>query len=237
MNTVIFDLDGTLLSIDHDAFINGYFKELVKKIAPEGFDPGMLAESIKAGTTAMIQNDGSMRNEERFWGTFALFHGKEAGNLVDKFLHFYQNDFQKFSCYAKPDPLVKQITDELKNKGYDLLMATNTLFPLVATATRIRWAGINPEIFSYISTYENSSFSKPKIEYYKEILAKTNKDAAECLMVGNGIEDDMIISKLGSQTFLITDSVDPAVLEHQYVTLAGTRQDLFEYVKKLPAIK
>ncbi len=236
MNTVIFDLDGTLLPIDHEAFIKEYFRELVKKIAPLGFDPQKLVESIKAGTQSMVENDGTMTNEERFWITFETYHGKDSGEVVDDFLNFYKYDFPQFEKFAQPDPLVKQITDELKNKGYDLLLATNPLFPMVATESRVRWAGIDPDIFSYITTYESASFSKPNIQYYKEMLEKSGKEAKACLMVGNGLDDDMIIAELGTDTFLVSDALTEELRSHKYVKRAGNREELLKYVQTLPAL-
>ena len=34
LTTVLFDLDGTLLPMDNDAFTKGYFKLLARKLAP-----------------------------------------------------------------------------------------------------------------------------------------------------------------------------------------------------------
>lgn len=39
MNTVLFDLDGTLLPMDQEAFIRLYFGALSQKFEPYGFDP------------------------------------------------------------------------------------------------------------------------------------------------------------------------------------------------------
>ena len=38
----LFDLDGTLLPMDQDEFTKGYFKLLVKKLAPHGYEPEAL---------------------------------------------------------------------------------------------------------------------------------------------------------------------------------------------------
>lgn len=40
LTTVLFDLDGTLLPMDNDAFTKGYFKILAAKLAPHGYEPG-----------------------------------------------------------------------------------------------------------------------------------------------------------------------------------------------------
>ena len=55
----LFDLDGTLLPMDQEAFTTGYFKLLTKKLAPHGYEPKSLVDAIWAGTAAMVKNDGS----------------------------------------------------------------------------------------------------------------------------------------------------------------------------------
>ena len=44
MNTVLFDLDGTLLPMDQEAFIRLYFGALTQKFAPHGFEPEKLIQ-------------------------------------------------------------------------------------------------------------------------------------------------------------------------------------------------
>ncbi len=39
ITTILFDLDGTLLPMDQEAFTTGYFKFLAKKLAPYGYEP------------------------------------------------------------------------------------------------------------------------------------------------------------------------------------------------------
>ena len=65
MKTVFFDLDGTLLPMDQDAFVKGYFGLLAAKMKPYGYDPQTLFKSIWKGVEAMVRGDGSRRGEER----------------------------------------------------------------------------------------------------------------------------------------------------------------------------
>lgn len=58
ITTILFDLDGTLLPMDQEAFTTGYFKSLAKKLAPYGYEPKSLVDAIWAGTAAMVKNDG-----------------------------------------------------------------------------------------------------------------------------------------------------------------------------------
>lgn len=46
MTTVLFDLDGTLLPMDQDAFTKAYFQCLAAKLAPYGYEPAKLIDSV-----------------------------------------------------------------------------------------------------------------------------------------------------------------------------------------------
>ena len=63
----------------------------------------------------------------------------------------------------------------------------------------------NPDDFKYITAYENSRFSKPNLKYYEEVLEKTGYKPDEVIMVGNDVREDMIVNKLGIDSYLITD--------------------------------
>ena len=67
ITTVLFDLDGTLLPMDQDVFVKDYFSRIAAKVAPAGYDPKQLIDTIWRGTAAMVKNDGSKTNEEAFW--------------------------------------------------------------------------------------------------------------------------------------------------------------------------
>lgn len=205
LTTILFDLDGTLLPMDQDVFIKAYMKGLCEKTAPLGYDPQKLVEAVWKGTGAMVKNDGSARNEDVFWKAFAGIFGESA--LKDKpvFEDFYRNEFQLVKASCGFDARSEMLINRLKEKGYRLILATNPLFPGIATHSRIRWAGMQPEDFAWITTYENAGFCKPNLRYYEEILGKMALDPAECLMVGNDSDEDMIAEKLGMRVFLLTD--------------------------------
>ena len=93
----------------------------------------------------------------------------------------------------------------LKTAGLRVILATNPIFPAVATQSRIRWAGLSPEDFELYTTYENSRFCKPNPDYYREILQRLDLRGEECLMVGNDVREDMAAETLGMETFLLTD--------------------------------
>ena len=205
INAVLFDLDGTLLPQDQDTFLKAYFSLLVRKLTPHGYDPDLTVKAIWKCTGAMIGNDGSCTNEQAFWRDFAAVCGEHVLRDVPIFDEFYRSEFQQVAQVCGMNPKAAECIAALKAKGLRLALATNPLFPAVATESRIRWAGLNREDFEIVTTYENSRFCKPNLHYYREMLHQMNLQPQECLMVGNDVDDDMVARELGMQVFLLTD--------------------------------
>jgi HAD superfamily hydrolase (TIGR01549 family) len=205
IKTIFFDLDGTLLPMDQDIFLRDYFDRLAEKMVPYGYDAQTLKNNIWISTGAMVKNNGTVTNEEVFWNAFSKLCGKDTRCDEAIFQDFYHNEFQEVQHSCGFDPSAAIIIQTLKEQGYQLILATNPLFPAVATQSRIRWAGLNPDNFDWITTYENSSYCKPNVAYYQEILDRWNLNPEECIMVGNDAEEDMAAASAGMNVFLLTD--------------------------------
>lgn len=202
---VLFDLDGTLLPMDQDIFVKTYFKGLAEKLAPYGYEPKGLINAIWSGTTAMIKNTGKKVNEEVFWDDFASHYGEKVREDLPLFDEFYQNNFDSVKEVCGYNPQAAEVVKYLKKSGIRVALATNPIFPAIATQKRIHWAGLEPEEFELYTTYENCSYCKPNPEYYREIIKQLGVKPEECLMVGNDVGDDMVAETLGMKVFLLTD--------------------------------
>ena len=202
---VMFDLDGTLLPFDQKEFVKAYFGGLAKKLAPHGYDPEKVINGIWAGAAAMAKNDGSRKNEEVWWESFVNIFGERALADIPIFEEYYEKDFDSVKSVCGYEPMAKEIIDMLHARGVRTVLATNPMFPSIATEKRMSWAGLTPKDFEIFTTYENYSSCKPNLAYYKEILAKTDCLPEECVMVGNDVREDMVAGKLGMKVFLLTD--------------------------------
>ena len=232
---ILFDLDGTLLPMVQDEFVKFYMPLLAKAYISKGVpvEPKKFIGAVWAGYEAMVKNDGSRTNREAFWSYIdpELPIGAEESEKIAE--EFYGGEFNQAVCTTRPTPLADQIVKKKKEKGLGTYLATNPVFPRCATMNRIRWAGLEAEDFSLITTYETCSFCKPKTEYYKKRLDTFSLDPAECLMVGNDVGEDLSIRTLGVKTFLVTDTMEnkfnlPIETEYQ-----GSLKDLLEFVETL----
>ena len=230
---ILFDLDGTLLPMDQEVFVKDYMGRIAAFLAPHGYEPQPLIKALWAGTGAMVKNDGKAKNEDVFWQVFNSVLGKDARQDEALFNEFYSNQFQKSKDSCGFNPAAAEAIREIKAMGFRLVLATNPLFPAVATHSRVRWAGVNREDFELITTYENSHFCKPNPDYYHEILEKIGLDGPECLMVGNDVGEDMVAQTLGMKTFLLTDCLINKTGENIDRYPHGSFPALLHYIRSL----
>lgn len=231
IKVVLFDLDGTLLPMDQDVFVKSYFGLLAKKLAPLGYEPNKLIESIWIGTKAMIKNSGEKTNEQVFWDKFAETYGEEVRNHIPYFDEYYRTDFDKVQASCGFNSQSKGVIETVKGLGYRVALATNPIFPSIATEKRTKWAGLNTKDFEIYTTYENSKHSKPNPKYYLDIAEKLGVKPEECLMVGNDISEDMIAETVGMKVFLITDCLINKENKDISVYNQGSFEDLINYLK------
>lgn len=204
IKTVLFDLDGTLLPMDQEVFVKAYFGGICKKLAPYGYEADKLVNALWMGTKDMVKNDGSQTNEDVFWKRFCQLLGENTRETEPILEEFYHNEFHQVKSVCGYDSAAAQVIARLKEKGLQVVLATNPIFPAIATQGRMRWAGLKPEDFALYTTYENSSYCKPNLNYYRQILEKLDLVPEECVMVGNDVAEDMIAEELGMQVFLLT---------------------------------
>lgn len=205
IKVVLFDLDGTLLPMDQETFTRAYFGGLAARLAPRGYEAKGLIDAIWAGSAAMVKNTGEKTNEAVFWDAFAARLGEQVRADEPYFEAYYREDFDRVQAACGHTPEAAGAVSAIRAMGYRVALATNPLFPSIATEKRIAWAGLSPADFELYTTYENSRHCKPNLDYYRDILDALGVSAEECLMVGNDVAEDMVAARLGMRVFLLTD--------------------------------
>ena len=233
IKNLLFDIDGTLLPMDNDEFTKVYFGHLCKKLAPHGYDGEKLVAAIWTGTKAMVMNDGTRTNYEAFWDKFAEVLGPSVKDDEPVFEEFYKNEFNKAKSVMHENPLIPEFVKYCKEKGYRMIVASNPLFPGFAQKSRMTWAGINPDDFDYITSYENSHFCKPNPLYFKEIADTLGLNPEECLVIGNDAIEDTASVKVGMNVFLVTDWLLNKENRDISVFPNGNWNELKEYIENL----
>jgi len=203
LEAVLFDLDGTLLASDiRTAFIPHYFELLRRRMAP-WVTPQRLSEGLWEGTRAMEANDGSRTNETAFAEVFYPYIGISAETLAPELARFYAEEFPQLKRYVQPRPEARQVVQTAFELGYLVAIATNPHFPATATLQRLEWANVHGLPYSKVTSYENCSFAKPNLGYYREILQELGCPAHRALVVGDEAMD-MVAGNLGCPTYLVS---------------------------------
>ena len=239
IDTIMFDLDGTLVRFDQDDFIKTYFSELSKVFVQLGLDAEKAVKAVWAGTKAMVLNDGSVYNTQRFWESFSGFMGIEGERLeaIETACdNFYSNEFNIAKSVVKHSDIPARLVRAMAAKGYTVVLATNPLFPPCAVDSRLGWIELHRDDFKLITHYENSSFCKPNPEYYQDVLTKIGKTPEQCIMVGNNPAEDMCVSQLGMEVFLVTDFMENEAGVDISVYRQGTMEELEEFLMALPEV-
>lgn len=207
-NTILFDLDGTLVPFLQEDFIHAYFRLLLRRLTPMGYDGDRLVRALWAGVDAMVRNDGAATNRQVFWDVFTRELGMQALALEGILEDFYARDFDGARSALREEADRSGLIRSLREKGYGLVLATNPIFPASAVRTRLGWVGLAPSDFDYVTTYENCRRSKPNPGYYEDILARIGRQGGECLMAGNNPVDDMAAREAGMAVYLVTDCLE-----------------------------
>lgn len=237
VTTVLFDLDGTLLPIDMDAFLKRYFYLLTMRVN-EVVPVDNLVDRVWRSTRAMINNlDPAKTNRQAFMEDFLPDIGHPPDALMSVFDRFYEQDFSSLQDGIAASESARAAVDWAFRHGCDVVIATNPIFPERAIRERLRWAGVEDFNYRLVTTYENMHFCKPRIEYYEEILDRVSRRPEDCLMVGNDVEEDLAASRLGMRTFLVTDFLENPRQKQYYADFEGTLADLARFLKdELPKV-
>ena len=231
-DTFLLDLDGTLLPMDMDKFVQIYFREMGAHFK-DLIEPEQLTKSIWAATHTMVKNIEYRSNCDVFMEKFGQLVEGDFNHYQQRFEEYYDRGFLKTRESVIDVPQIRNSVAVLKAKGYNLVLATNPLFPEKAIYHRIRWAGFHPEDFSYISTYEKNHFCKPQLQYYEEVLQEIGKKPDQCIMVGNDVQEDIVAGGLGMETYLITDYMIHRTSEPIQSTYQGNYEEFYRFAQAI----
>ena len=159
MKYVLFDLDGTLLPMDQDVFVNGYFGFLVQKMAPHGYEAGELIKAIWAGTAAMVKNDGTRTNEEAFWDYFTGVFGPSAREDIRLFEEFYAVDFQRAREFCGVAPEAAGVISLVRGVGAGPVRATTFWMPALMISRRHMAQGVVSGLYSPVTASRPTRYS------------------------------------------------------------------------------
>lgn len=232
IKAILFDLDGTLLPMDTDVFIMKYMGQLSAYLNRVlNIENGQ--ELLYTGVMHQFNHDPELTNREAFFVPVTKALGMPAETLEELIMPYYLTEYDELKQYTGTNPLAAVAIQTALDKGLEVHIATNPVFPRLAAWKRVTWAGIDDDMYKELTTYEHYHFAKPKKEYYFEVLKRCNLAPEECVMVGNDVEDDLCCADLGMQTFWLDDyPINAKNLTPQYNGRGGY-EELIAFIKAL----
>jgi HAD superfamily hydrolase (TIGR01549 family) len=230
IRAVLLDLDDTLLDNDMRRFLPPYFAALAQRMA-RFVAPDELVRTLLTSTRVMMENqDPNVTNQQAFDADFFPCLGYPKSEIYPTIHSFYEEDFPALRRYTHPRPQARVLVQTIFDQGFDVVIATNPMFPRRAIEHRLEWAGVLDFPFRLITTYENSHFCKPNPRYYQEILDKSGCRPKEAVMVGDDFMNDIEpATQLGLYTYWITDAAHDDDLP--YFGLQGTLVDCLDWIQ------
>ncbi len=206
---LLFDLDGTLLDcVEWRAELEFIALSLLAYRRKTG-SLRKAVRSIQAVTRALVkpglrldgQGDG-LTNAQRAGQVF----GEIAGLPSDQALEFLEAEtarlFPRIERHFHPVPGAADFVRWAHGR-FPLYLVTNPVWSEGPIQARVRWAGLEPELFRSLTHSRRSSASKPSEAYYREFLGQEGLRAEDCLMIGNDPINDLHAVRVGIPVCLV----------------------------------
>jgi len=210
--TLLLDLDDTLLSNDIQVFVPAYLKALGNHLAAY-VAPDKMVQELLAATRVMQANNTAERSlEASFDQAFYPAIGRSKIELRPLLEQFYDDVFPQLALLTARRPEAIQLVDYALQRGHNLVVATNPIFPRKAILHRLSWTGLALEQtpFSLVTDYEHFHFSKPNPAFYTEILAQLGWPNQPAVVIGNSLADDLLpAGQVGLPVYWVVDPPAP----------------------------
>jgi FMN phosphatase YigB (HAD superfamily) len=160
----------------------------------------------------MFQNNRPDRTlKEAFDPDFYPVLGISEEEVQEPIDEFYTNIFPSLKRVTQIRPEAAELVEAASDRGWQIAIATNPLFPLAAILHRLDWAGISARQYDYsiVPSYESFHFAKPNPAYFAELLARFGWPKGALVMVGNDADHDIRAAQaMGIPTFWISNGSD-----------------------------
>lgn len=235
--TLLIDLDDTLLSNEMSTFLPAYLQAIgfhLQDFAP----PEKIVQALIAGTQAMVANEWPDRTlKEVFEATFYPALGMIPEHLQKAIETFYVEVFPGLQELTQPIPEAITLVRQALERGYEVVIATNPLFPLTGIQQRLGWAGLPEDDLSYrlVPSYETFHFAKPNPAYYAEILSRLGWPEGPVLMVGDNPYNDVDPARrLGIPVYWVTDGMERFPEELLHPDQQGSLEGILPWINSTP---
>ncbi len=233
VRAILFDLDGTLLNIEMNAYILGYAEGLARCFADLTNRCTFANALMTSAFDLLNSDDDSQTNEEFFLGRMSQRLGISPDIFKARLEIYYYDGLQHLAPLVRPFPLSRRILGHCFDNNLQVVIATNPVFPRPVVDARLDWGRLGGFPFHMVTSYENCRFCKPHPGFFRDILNARGLQPDEALMVGNDAEYDLPARNAGIPTFLLDTcpgSLRPPGMQPDF---RGNHQDLLQLIRRI----
>jgi FMN phosphatase YigB (HAD superfamily) len=198
---LLVDLDGTLLGNRNLSLSYDFLRQSLTSFKVYGGLRKTLG-SLFAVAGEMSKASKELTNDRRIIETFSKGMNvsiEEGGKILRDTV---STIFPTLERHFYPIAGAKDFLEWAQQK-YPLTLATNPIWPREIIELRVRWAGIDPAIFTEITHAKRMHAYKPSREYYREILEQGKLEAEDCLLIGDNVKMDLPATQVGIPVFIV----------------------------------
>jgi FMN phosphatase YigB (HAD superfamily) len=199
---LLLDLDGTLIHVNPLPLRVRFVIQAAHALRGRGYPYVSSAFAIFRMVEAVQEGDPALLNETRAIRAFSETLGIPAQAGKREMMALLEWLFPQMERYFHPVPGAREFV-EWASTRYELTLATNPVWPIEIVNLRLKWAGIDPAKFRFVSSASNMHATKPSLDYYRELLAHIGGRAEESLLVGDHSRKDLPATGMGLGVVLL----------------------------------
>ncbi|MBE0501254.1 MAG: HAD family hydrolase [Desulfuromonadales bacterium] len=230
IKTVLFDLDGTLLQIEMQNYISTYAASLAASLHQRAATDKVVDAVFSAIRSLIKRDSGDISNEAYFFRHIADLLQLDVELIGRNFAGFFSTGLPVLDPFIQPLDLARSLLEACLERGLDIVIATNPVFPKVVVESRLARAKLADFPFHRVTSYENCRRCKPNPVYFSDILTELNLPAESCLMIGNDTKHDLAARKVGIPTFLVDTWLIDRCQGDFTTDLRGGHTDLLDFI-------
>lgn len=200
LSALLFDLDGTLLDLDGDAYLDQFIgwasQGMASLVDPEAFRNAVLAAAIPA----VARPHPGLSNRRVLWDAVAQALEMPAAALEEQFDRVTLAHLTDIYPGGGPVEGAHRLVDWAQQRRLRLAVATMPIYARRVVEERLGRAGLAAVPWDFIATDAMTSV-KPHPDYFRDIAVALRVPPTACLMVGNDYFQDVPARQIGMETF------------------------------------
>jgi FMN phosphatase YigB (HAD superfamily) len=187
-----------------DRFLPGYFQALGEALSHLG-SPDRIIQQVHHAVQKMVANQDPGKTLKAVFAEHFYEPLGTTQEACDPIIRgFYKDQYPLLKPITTAKPQALELGNWCYSRGITMAIATNPLFPYTATCQRVQWAGLEPQDFAFITSYDDFHFTKPNLTYYAEVLGRLGWPEGRIVMVGDDpILDLLPMENMGYDTFWV----------------------------------